>query len=59
MATKRKRKDRSAAIVTIRDADKMTTRGRRDIAAWLRRTAAFLVKHGDQYSSRFAGRYMY
>lgn len=58
MAVKR-RKAKSAAIVTIRDAARMTARGRRDVAAWLRRTASFLVKHGDQYSSRFTGRYMY
>ena len=52
-------KEKSAAIVTIRSADKMTAKGRKAIAAWLRRQAAFLVKHGPEFSGRFTARYMY
>lgn len=52
-------KEKSAAILTIRDADKMTPRGRKQIAAWLRRQSEFLTKHGKQYSGRFTARYLY
>lgn len=51
--------DKSAAIVTIKEADKMTAKGRKAIAAWLRRQAAFLEKHGNEYSARFTARYLY
>lgn len=54
------RKEKSAAIVTIRGPGKMTKRGRRDIAMWLRRHAAHLLKHGEQYTEgRFTGRFIY
>lgn len=60
MATKRKRKaEKSAAILTILKADKMTPKGRKDIAGWLRQHAAWLTRHGDEYSPRFTGRYLY
>ena len=52
-------KEQSAAILTIKDASKMTKHGRKAIAAWLRRHATFLVKHGDEFAPRFVGRYMY
>lgn len=54
-----RRHERSAAIVTIFDADKMTEHGRKNIAAWLRQHAAWLLKHGSEYSKRFTGRYLY
>ena len=50
---------KSAAVVTIRNAPAMTKRGRKAIAAWLRRHATFLEKHGNEYSTRFTGRYLY
>lgn len=59
MASKRKRKDRAAAIITIRDAARMTARGRRNVADWLVRQARFLREHGQEYSDRFTGRYLY
>lgn len=49
----------SAAIVTIRDAGNMTTKGRRDIAKWLRKQADFLLKNHKQLSKRFTARYQY
>lgn len=52
-------KERSAAVLTIKDADQMTKRGRRDIADWLRKQADFLIEHGDQFSGRFRARYLY
>lgn len=53
------KKERSAAIVTIKDADRMTPKGRREIAAWLRRQAGFLTKHGDNFAGLFRARYIY
>ena len=50
---------KSAAIVTIRDAEQMTAKGRRDIAAWLKRQADALIKDGKLYSKRFTARYQY
>lgn len=54
-----KSKIQSAAILTVRDAPGMTKRGRKQIAAWMRRQAAFFEKHGDNYSKRFTARYLY
>ena len=51
--------EKSAAIVTIKDAPSMTKRGRRQIAAWLRKHADWLEQDGDKYSKRFTGRYLY
>ncbi|MDO8596407.1 MAG: hypothetical protein Q7R45_07270 [Sulfuricaulis sp.] len=59
MASKRKRKGKSAAILTVHGAGKMTPKGRRAIAGWLRKHAAMLVKYGNNYSRRFTGRYLY
>lgn len=52
-------KEYSAAIITIKDAPSMTKRGRRAIAAWLRKHAMWLEQDGDKYSKRFTGRYIY
>lgn len=63
MAKKRKTtttKEKSAAIVTIHAPGKMTKRGRKNIATWLRRHALMLLKDGDKYTEgRFTGRYIY
>ena len=53
------RVERSAAIVTIKDAPSMSKRGRRAIATWLRKHANWLEQDGDKYSKRFVGRYLY
>jgi hypothetical protein len=37
----------------------MTLKGRKSIAAWLRRQAAFLEKHNKELSARFVARYLY
>lgn len=55
MATKHK----SAAIVTIKDAAKMTPKGRKQVATWLRQHATDLVEGGARYAPRFTGRYLY
>jgi hypothetical protein len=54
---KKKRKDKRIATLIIHDADKMTPGGKVDIANWLRRTGAHLVKQGDNYSPRFKASY--
>lgn len=51
--------EKSAAIVTIKDASEMTEEGKKDIARWLRRQANFLVNHADQLASRYTARYIY
>lgn len=52
-------KTKTAAIVTIRDANKMTKKGRRAIAKWLRDRADDLIQHGDQLDKTFRARYIY
>ncbi len=55
-----KTKEKSAAIITIKAPGKMTAKGRRDIAKWLRRHADMLLKDGKNYTEgRFTGRYLY
>ena len=51
--------EKSAAVLTIHDADVMTLQGRQDIAAWLRRQAQMLEDDGDNYAHRFRARYLY
>jgi len=52
-------KRKSAAIVTIHHAPKMTIVGRKAIAKWLRAQAVFLVKYGNKLAPRFTARYGY
>lgn len=51
-------KDKSIAILTIRDAARMTERERQGIAKWLRAHADQILKEGPRYSKRFTGRYL-
>lgn len=53
------RTEKSAAVLMIKDGQDMTPGGRKRIAAWLRRQAAFLEKHGNEYANRFTARYLY
>jgi hypothetical protein len=63
MKTKKKElKDnnlKSAAILTIKDADKMTKKGRENIAKWLRRNANNLEELGKDYVGNFRSKYLY
>jgi hypothetical protein len=52
-------KTKSAAIVKIKRAAHMSPKGRKDIARWLRRQAAFLEGHAKELSDRFTARYIY
>lgn len=50
--------DTPVATLTVRDAATMTAEGRRNVAAWMRRQAAELLKQGDQYAKVFRARYL-
>lgn len=56
---KAKKESKVAATVTIKDAAKMTPKGRREIAAWLRGLAKHVIDHGKDYSPRFVARFYY
>lgn len=52
--------EKSAATLTIKDAGKMTTQGRKDLVAWLRRQVSYFLKYGEKYTDgRFTARYLY
>lgn len=51
--------EKSAAILTIRDAAEMTEEGRKEIARWLRRQTNLLLKHNTELASRYTARYLY
>ena len=51
--------EKSAAVLTIKDASDMTKKGRRAIANWLRDRANDLEEYGDQLSKTFRARYIY
>jgi len=55
-----KTKTKSAAIVTIFNAPKMSKKGRESVAAWLTRQAGFLRSNAKQLThGRFTARYLY
>jgi len=45
--------------LTVRDGADMTGNGRKDIAAWIRKQAAFVVADGDAFSAKLIARYRY
>lgn len=49
----------AAAVITVRQAKDMTKKGRKQIADWMRKQAAFLEENGDCFSDRFTARYLY
>lgn len=53
------RGDKVAASLSILRGAEMTTKGRKQIAGWLRRQADFLEKKGDQMATRFTARWRY
>lgn len=56
-AMKAKRNERAASLV-IHGPGRMTARGRRKIASWLRMHANMLLKEGNNYTEgRFTGSY--
>jgi hypothetical protein len=59
MPAKKKPAEKSAAIITVKDAPEMTKRGRRQVASWMRKQADFLEFEGKAFSKRFTARYLY
>ncbi|MDD5458359.1 MAG: hypothetical protein WC554_15105 [Clostridia bacterium] len=56
---KKKESAGTAAVLTIRDAGKMTLDGRKQIAQWLRKQAKDLITYGDRYAKIIRMRYIY
>ena len=50
---------KSAAILTIKDASKMTSKGRCEIAEWLIKQSKDLMEYGDEYADTCRMRYLY
>lgn len=57
--TKKAKPEKVAATVTIRYAAKMTPKGRKAVAKWLRIEANCLESIGTMYTSRYTSRYRY
>lgn len=55
-----RKSEKSAAIITIKAPGRMTAKGRRAIAKWMRHHASMLLTHGSNYTKgTFRGRYLY
>ena len=54
-------KQRSAAILTVFNISKMTSKGRRDIINWLKGQTANIEKYHKKpgFASRYTARYLY
>lgn len=52
---------KSAAILTLKKPGDMSASGRKNIAAWLKKQAANLLKYGKDYNDTgdFRARYLY
>jgi hypothetical protein len=48
-----------AAYLRIKDAGNMSEKGKKEIAAWLRRQAKALIKDGHLYGKNIVIRYLY
>ena len=54
----KKRKEFIAASLLIRNASKMTEKGKNEIAIWLRDSAKFLLKDGKNFGKQFRAKYI-
>lgn len=52
-------KEKCVAVVTIREAAKMSEESRKAIAEWLRMHADMIVEEGHNYDRVFRGHYHY
>ena len=52
-------KERTAAVLTIRAPERMTKRGRKAIAGWLKRQARHFIARGDRYAKNYKAKYIY
>lgn len=56
----KRRKDKTAALITIHQPGLMSPAGRRAVAGWISRIAKDFQKLGDKYTTgRFTARYLY
>jgi len=57
--SKNMKKEKSAAILTIKDISKMTPKGRKDIVNWLRQQISNIQKYHKKpgFASRYTARY--
>jgi len=55
---KKAKKEVALAVLTIRDAAKMSDARRKEIGNWLRRQASFLLKSNGEMASRFTARFL-
>lgn len=51
-------KEKSIATLTVHDAAKMTTKGRREIVKWLKRQIETIEDDSDKLASRWTARYI-
>jgi len=51
--------EKSAVIITFKNASEFSKEGRKDIANWLRQQAKDLIRYGDNYSKVCRARYLY
>jgi len=51
--------EKSAAVLTIKNAGNMSKKGKKNIADWLRKQAKALIKDGHLYSKKIIIRYLY
>jgi len=48
--------EKSIAVLTIKEASRMTTEGREELAEWLRAQADGVLEDGSNYADRFRAR---
>lgn len=55
----KKKSLKSAAILTIKDGDKMSRDGKRRIVSWLKKQIKFFEKYSKELAPTFRARYLY
>jgi len=53
------KKEKTMAVIFVYDANRMSNRGRKRIAEWLRKQAAFIQKFGKDISPSFRAKISY
>lgn len=56
---RKKAREKSAAVLTVRDVPAMTRKGRKAIATWLRNHATTIEFRGNLLANRYTARYLY
>jgi len=50
--------EKSIAVLTIKEAGRMTAEGREELAEWLRAQADGVLAEGNNYADRFRARFL-